>query len=385
LVDRDYYELLEIGRGATPEEIKKAYRKLAMKYHPDRNQGDKEAEENFKAVNEAYQVLSDPEKKALYDRYGKAGLQNSGYQGFSGGFEDIFEDLGSVFESVFGGGFSQRGRGKKKERDKYNLDQAIELHLSFKEAVFGCKKEIKYKYKKSCTECGGSGAKDGKTTTCPDCGGQGQVYMRQGFMTFSQTCPKCKGEGEIVKDKCPKCKGNGYEIIEETIEVNIPEGVDNGTRIRVANKGNIGKNQTRGDLYLVIQADGDEHFVRHGDDIYIEMPVFFTQICLGSKIKIPTLVGEVELKLPSNAIDKQQFTFRGEGIKNVRSGIKGNLIVQIKILFPEKLNDKQRELLEELHKSFGYDSVPHESIFDTVVDKIKGWFSLGDEEENKKK
>ncbi len=381
MVEQDYYELLETNKNATPDEIKKAYRKLAMKYHPDRNQGDKEAEEKFKAVNEAYQVLSDPDKKALYDRYGKAGLENSGYHGFSGGFEDIFEDLGSVFESVFGAGFGGgRGRGKKKDREKYNLDNAIELRLSFKEAVFGCKKELKYTYKKACSECSGTGAKEGKLTSCPDCGGQGQVYMRQGFMTFSQTCPRCKGEGQIAKDRCGKCKGEGFESVEETIEVSIPEGVDTGNRIRVANKGNIGKNQTRGDLYLIVEVEEDDHFIRHGDDIYLEMPVFFTQICLGAKIKIPTLVGEVELKLPTTAKDKQQFTFRGEGIKNVRSGLKGNLVVQIKILFPEKLSDKQRELIEELHKSFGYDGVPHEGIFESVVDKIKGWFSLGEEE-----
>lgn len=387
MTDKDYYEILEIDKSANAGEIKKGYRKMAMKYHPDRNPDDKEAEENFKAVNEAYQVLSDPEKKALYDRYGKSGLQSSGFQGFSDrGFEDIFDDLGSIFDSVFGsGGFGQSFKQKRRSGQKYNLDQAVELKLSFRDAVFGCTKEIDVEYKSPCQPCKGTGAKDGNMQTCPECGGRGQVFMRQGFMTFSQTCPACQGTGHSAAEKCSTCSGAGYALEKETIEISIPEGVDTGNRIRVSGKGNIGPDRVRGDLYLVIDVENDEHFIRNNDDIYLEVPVFFTQIILGAEIKIPSLVGELNLTLPTNAKDKQQFTFRGEGVKNVHGGQKGNLIAQIKIVYPDKLNDEQRELTEKLHESFGYDSVPHEGVFENVFDKIKGWFSLGDEKEDEKK
>lgn len=375
--DFEYYEVLGIDKSASADEIKKAYRKMAMKYHPDRNPDDPEAEELFKEVNEAYQVLSDNEKKSLYDRYGKAGLERSGYSGFSGrGFEDIFDDLGSIFDSVFGGGggFSS-GKKRKSSNEKYAVDMALELDLDFQEAVFGCKKEVKYDYKVPCEDCKGTGAKDGKLARCPDCEGRGQIFMRQGFMTFAQTCPKCHGSGESAAEVCTTCSGDGFKIKHETIEVNIPEGVDNGNRIRVNKKGNIGPSGVRGDLYLVVSVKNDEHFIRHNDDIYLEVPVFFTHIPLEETIKVPTLRGDVELKLPSDTRDKQQFIFKGEGVKNVHSGVKGNQVVQVKIVYPKKVNIEQRELLEKLHTSFGYDGTPHEGIFDSIYDKIKGWFN----------
>lgn len=373
--DFDYYEILGVERGASADEIKKGYRKMAMKYHPDRNEGSSDAEEMFKRVNEAYQVLSDEDKRALYDRYGKSGLESHGYSGFSGrNFDDIFGDLGSIFDSVFGGGFSSGTR--KKSGEKYNLDFAMELDLSFKEAIFGCKKEIKVRYKESCSECKGSGAKGGKVESCKDCGGRGQVFMRQGFMTFAQTCPKCQGSGEIVKEKCQKCSGKGYEESSESIEVVIPEGVDTDNRIRVSRKGNIGKDGTRGDLYLVISVEEDEHFLRHGSDVYLQVPLFFTAVPLGATLKIPSLRGELELKIPANTKDKEQFIFRGEGVKDIHSKQKGNLIAQIKITYPDKINDAQRELLEELNHSFGIKSgAPHAKSFEGVFEKIKGWFS----------
>ncbi len=373
----DYYEILEISRDANGDEIKKAYRKKAMKYHPDRNPDDSSAEDMFKKVNEAYQVLSDNDKKALYDRYGKAGLEQSGYSGFSGrGFEDIFDDLGSIFDSVFGGGgggFSSRKTQSSNE--KYAKDMAIELTLDFQEAIFGCKKELTYEYKIPCEDCKGSGAKGGKLKHCSACEGRGQIYMRQGFMTFAQTCPKCHGQGETVADPCTSCNALGFKTKNETIEVNIPEGVDSGNRIRVNKKGNIGINGTRGDLYLVVEVKNDEHFIRHNDDIYLEVPVFFTHVPLELTIKVPSLRGEVELKLPNDAKDKQQFIFKSEGVNNVHTGKRGNLVVQVKIVYPKKINKEQRELLEKLHTSFGYDSTPHEGIFDTIYEKIKGWFN----------
>lgn len=378
MTELDYYEVLEVHKTADKETIKKSYRKLALKYHPDRNQDDSEAEEKFKLVNEAYQVLSDDEKRSIYDRYGKRGLESSGFQGFGNrGFEDAFDDLSSIFESVFGAGFGGFGSTKKRQSDeKYSLDLGVDVKLSFKEAVFGCKKSIDYEYKTFCKTCMGTGAKDGNKTLCPECQGQGQVFLRQGFMTFSQTCHTCGGTGHIIKEKCPKCKGSGFELKSETIEIDIPEGVDNGNRIRVAGKGNEGKDGRRGDLYLIVEVENDDHFVRHNDDIYLEVPVFFTQILLQESVKIPTLKGEVELKLPIDTKDKQQFRFTGEGVKNVHSGRYGNLIVQINALQPKSLNAEQRELVEKLHNTFGYESQPHKSVFDGIYDKVKGWFSI---------
>lgn len=373
-----YYELLQVSKSANKDEIKKAYRKLAMQYHPDRNPDNSEAEEQFKLVNEAYQVLSDEEKRSIYDRYGKAGLESSGFQGFGNrGFEDVFDDLSSIFESVFGGGFGGgSGRKSKKREEKYSLDLGVDVTLSFKEAVFGCKKTVDFEYKTFCKECGGSGAKDGKKSVCSECNGQGQVFIRQGFMTFSQTCHACKGEGYIIKEKCPSCKGGGFVLKKESVTIDIPEGVDSGNRIRVGGKGNAGKDGVRGDLYLIIEVQNDDHFVRHNDDIYLEMPVFFTQILLQESIKIPTLKGEVELKLPIDTKDKQQFRFSGEGVKNVHNGRCGNLMVQIKVMHPTSLSAEQRELIEKLHHSFGYESQPHKSLFDGIYDKVKEWFSL---------
>lgn len=372
MIEICYYELLEVEKTASQDELKKAYRKMAMKYHPDKNQGDADAEEKFKAINEAYQVLSDENKRAIYDRYGKKGLEGQMGGGGSGGFGFDFGDFDSIFDSFFGTG---RGSGSKRaKQDRYNLDMAVSATIEFTEAIFGCKQEIKYKYKKPCGECSGSGAKDGKRTKCPDCGGSGQVYLRQGFMTFSQTCPKCGGEGEIVKEKCPKCKGNGYEEIEDTITVDIPAGVDDQNRIRVAGRGNLSKSGARGDLYIVISVKEDKKYVRDGDDVYLEVPVFFTQTLLGETIKFPSLRGELELKLKPDTKDKEQFVFKNEGAPNVRSKRNGSFIVQIKIVKPTKLTDEQKEIVKKLHESFGFEGKQSESEYEGLFDKIKHWF-----------
>jgi molecular chaperone DnaJ len=372
LTDLCYYEVLEVDRGADKSTIKKAYRKMAMKYHPDKNPGDSEAEENFKAVNEAYQVLSDDEKRSIYDRYGKQGLEG---HGAGGGFSGGFDDLGSIFEEMFGSAFGGGGRSRKQRKSyNYNLDTEITLDLDFNEAVFGSKKEVKYKYKTACKSCKGTGAKDGKLSSCSACNGVGQIHMKQGFMTFAQTCPQCHGSGQAASSACPDCKGTGYNEVNDSFKVDIPEGVDNGNRIRVGGRGNIAPDGSRGDLYIQLRVQEDKHFVRHGSDIYLEVPIFFTQIALGCTIKVPSLKGELELKIPAGASDKQQFTFRGEGIKNVNSYGKGDFIVQIKIQYPEKLNNEQQELLEKLQNSFGIESKPHEDIFESMFDKVKNWF-----------
>jgi molecular chaperone DnaJ len=371
LIELDYYEVLQITKTADGETIKKSFRKLAMEYHPDRNPGNNEAEEKFKLINEAYQVLSDEQKRAVYDRYGKKGLEGGG--GGAGGFD--FGDLGSIFDNFFGG----NGGTKKKNDDRYNLDVGVEVNLSFLEAVFGTKKDVEYAYKKPCSVCSGTGAKDGKRQTCSDCGGQGQVYMRQGFMTFSQTCPKCKGEGAVTQEKCPECKGKGNEDIKETISVDIPAGVDNGNRIRVSGKGNIGIKGNRGDLYVIIHVKDDEKFVRDGDDVYIEAPIFFTQTLLSESVKIPSLRGEVELKLNPKVTDKQHFTFKNEGVENVRTKRLGNFMVQIKLIYPKTLNDEQSALVEKLQASFGHEvKKQHDHELKDVWTRVKDWFSLKD-------
>jgi len=347
---------------------------MAMKYHPDKNPGDSEAEEMFKSVNEAYQVLSDDEKKAIYDRHGKAGLEGHGQRG--GGFSGGFDDLSSVFEEMFGSSFGGGGRSRKQAKTyNYNLDVALEVTLEFNEAIFGCKKDIEYKYKTACKPCKGTGAKDGKLSTCSTCQGQGQIHSRQGFMTFAQTCPRCQGTGKAVSSACKKCSGNGYDEIKDTFKVDIPEGVNNGMRIRVSNKGNITPEGVRGDLYLQVAVNEDSHFVRHDDDIYLEVPIFFTKVALGGKITIPSLKGELELVIPAGAKDQQQFTFKNEGVKSVQGYGKGNLVVQIKIEYPKKLNEEQKELLEKLQESFGVESKPHETNFVSMFDKVKKWFA----------
>ncbi|MDR0666733.1 MAG: molecular chaperone DnaJ [Campylobacteraceae bacterium] len=373
-MDFEYYEILEITKNAGADEIKKAYRKLALKYHPDRNQGDKEAEEKFKQINEAYQVLSDTNKREIYDRYGKAGLDRQGFSHFSEqNYEDIMGDLGSIFESVFGSGFGFGGTKRRKSNEKYPLDLESEITLEFKEAVFGCKKEVNFKYKSPCKECAGSGSEDKSKTECPECGGKGQVFYRQGFMTFSQACQRCKGSGQIVKNPCKACKGKGWEEIEESVMVDIPEGIDNNNRIRVAKKGNIAQDGSRGDLYIFINVKDDKTFIRDAQHIYIEAPVFFTQAILGETIAIPTLRGKKELKLPIGAHDKQQFVFKNEGVKDLHTKQTGSLIVQISIKYPKTLNDEQKNMLKKLQDSFGIENEMQDE--EGVFDKIKSWFN----------
>ncbi len=364
----DYYEILEVVKGASDDEIKKAYRKLALKYHPDRNQGDKSAEDKFKQINEAYEILSDAKKRAIYDRYGKAGLSGDG----GGGFRGSAFDFGDIFSSFFGEGF---GFSNKTSNYKYPLDIETTIVLEFNEAVFGCEKEINYRFKTPCEGCDGSGAKNGKMAPCTQCGGRGKVSYKQGFMSFVQTCGACGGSGEVVEEACERCGGDGFFENKESVKFNIPAGVDTNNRIRIQGKGNR-SNSAQGDLFVLIQVREDEHFQRHGDDVYIEVPVFFTTAALGGEITIPTLRGKSSLKLPIGTPDKQQFIIENEGIQNTRTKRNGRLIVQIAITQPKKLNSEQQELLEKLENSFGITSGEHESIssLNGIFDKIKGWF-----------
>ena len=367
----DYYEILQIHRDASGAEIKKAYRKLAIQYHPDKNPGDKEAEETFKRINEAKEILSNDEKRQIYDRYGKEGLERQG-----GGFHaNSMDDIMDIFNSMFGGGFGGGGGGRRRDPSaKYALDFEIELKLDFNEAVFGVKKEIRITYKVPCQACNGTGAEGGKMSTCATCGGQGQVVMRQGFMTFAQECPHCHGLGQTASEKCSTCYGKGYSEQEQTVTIDIPAGVDTGNRLRAQGYGNEDRHGRRGDLYITFFVEDDEHFVREGNDIYIEVPVFFTQCVLGETITIPSLQRELELNLKPGTRDREQFVFNGEGVADVRSGLRGNLIAQVKMVLPKKLTAEQKETLVSLQESFGIESRPHQSAFENAFKRIKTWF-----------
>ena len=356
----DYYEILGVSRTATEIEIKKAYRKLAMKYHPDKNPGDKEAEEKFKQINEAYQVLIDPQKRAQYDKYGKSGL-NGDFGGFDFSFDDIFDAFSDIF-----------GSGRKEPTPPYDIDKAIEVDLSFEEAVFGVSKEFDIEYFGICRICGGSGAKEKET--CPTCGGKGSIVIGNGFMRISQTCPECQGKGYKVKKACNNCKGKGYIVKKDKVKVDIPAGVDTGMRMRIPAKGNETFSGLRGDLYLIFKVKESEIFKRVDNNLIVEVPVFFTSAILGDKIKIPTLSGHKEIEIKPNTKDKTKIIFRGEGIADPNTGYKGDLIAVINIEYPKKLTPEQKELLEKLHESFTGEIKEHKSFLEEAIEKVKSFF-----------
>ena len=373
--ETDYYEILQVSKNDSDASIKKAYRKLAMKYHPDRNPDNKEAEDKFKTINEAYEVLGDKDKRGIYDQYGKAGLDGQARGGFGGGFGGGGIDIDEILKGMFGGGSGGFGGGtRRSSNQKYPLDFEITINLKFQEAVFGTNKEIDITYKSACNDCKGTGAKDAKLDTCNYCKGQGQVYMRQGAMQFAQTCPQCNGEGESAKSKCKKCDAKGYRNKKDSVKINIPAGVDNGNRLRVQGYANEDKNGQRGDLYVTFKVREDEHFIRNGNDVYIEVPVFFTQAILGETITIPALKGELELQLKQSTKDKEQFIFEDEGITDVHGGEKGRLVAQVQMILPKSINSEQKELLEKLQESYGVESKPHTSNFEDVFSRVKGWF-----------
>ncbi len=348
----DYYEILEVSRTATKEEIKKAYRRLAKKYHPDKNQGDKEAEEKFKLINEAYQVLMDDEKRAIYDKYGKEGLDGN-IRGF---------DFSDFFEEIFG----------FEEELPYNIDILKEVELGFEEAAFGVSKEIEIEYYAICPKCKGSGAEE--SVVCKTCKGRGQIIIDNGFIRLAQTCPQCGGKGFIPKKICKECKGKGFIVKKEKIKVDIPAGVDSGMRMRIPNKGNE-YTKGRGDLYIQFKVKPSKIFKRYNENLIIEVPVFFTSAILGDKVKIPTLNGEKEIEIKPHTKDKTRILFKGEGLPNPNTGRKGDLIAIINIVYPEKLTDEQRELLEKLHQSFTGEVKKHKNFLEEAIEKVKKWFS----------
>jgi len=340
---RDCYEVLGVSRDATEKEIKKAYKRLAMKYHPDRTKGDAALEEKFKEVKEAYDILSDPNKKAAFDQYGHDGVNQQGHAGgggFGGGFDDIFGD-------IFGGGRRGAQRAQQGSDLRYNME------LTLEEAVKGISKEIEVPTLVHCEQCNGSGAKKGsEAKTCGTCHGQGQVQMRQGFFAVNQTCPTCRGKGKIITDPCHKCHGEGRYQRSKKLSVKIPAGVDTGDRIRLSGEGEAGENGApAGDLYVQMNVRPHEVFERDGNHLYCEVPISFTEAALGGEIEVPTLDGRVKLKIPAETQTGRMFRMRGKGVQSVRSHSTGDLMCKVVVETPVKLSSKQRELLKEFESA----------------------------------
>ena len=359
---RDYYDVLGVDKSADATAIKKAYRKLAMKYHPDKNPGDKEAEEKFKEINEAYEVLSDETKRRNYDQFGHEGVNGQGFggaggfggQGF-GGFDDIF---GDIFGDMFGGGFSGGSRQRRRGPER-GADIKQRVNISFEEAAFGKKVQVKINRSEECEECHGSGARPGTSKkTCPTCHGSGTVQSVQrtpfGNIASQRTCSTCDGEGEINESPCNKCHGKGSVRKTKTIEVDIPAGIDDGQMIKLSGQGEVGeKGGPRGDLYIVVNVQKHEIFTREGYDVYIEMPIRFTQAALGDKLEVPTLDGKVSYNLPEGTQTGTVFRLREKGIPKLRSNSRGDQYVKVIIDTPKKLNDEQKELLRKFDESCG--------------------------------
>lgn len=369
---RDYYEVLGVARSASDDELKKAYRRLAVQCHPDRNPGDKHAEERFKEANEAYQVLSDPEKRAQYDRFGHAAFQGpqagGGFGGFdfSQGFEDVFSD---IFGDFFG-----TGRGRARSRTRRGDDLRYDLEIEFEEAARGTEKIVKIARLALCEDCKGTRSRDGSgSRTCPNCRGTGQVRTQQGFFSISTTCGSCRGEGSIISDPCPKCQGQGRVRKLQALSVRIPPGVDNGSRLKLRGEGEAGfANGSAGDLYVVVHVREHPIFTRQDNEVIVEVPVSFPQAALGVEIEVPTLDGKVKLKLPAGTQSGKVFRLKGKGFADLHGYGRGDELVRIVVETPRRLSARQRELLEEFAKVSGED-VTH-PLSKGFVDKIKEMF-----------
>lgn len=351
MAKRDYYEILGVGREVDEKEIKKAYRRLAMKYHPDRNPGDSESEEKFKEATEAYEVLSDAQKRSAYDQFGHAAVDGSGGAGGAGGgfgggsFSDIF---GDVFGDIFGGGGARGGARSNRGADlRYTLD------LDLEEAVKGTSVKIRVPSAVPCGSCGGSGAEKGtKPETCGTCHGAGQVRMQQGFFSIQQTCPKCRGAGKTIKTPCHTCHGSGLVEEQKTLSVKVPPGVDTGDRIRLAGEGEAGMNGgPAGDLYVQVSVREHKIFTRDGRNLYCEVPISFVDAALGGELEVPTLDGRVKLKIPEETQTGKLFRLRGKGVPALRGGAPGDLLCRVVVETPVKLSRKQKDLLREFQDS----------------------------------
>ena len=374
MAKRDFYEVLGVPKNASDDEIKKAYRKLAMKWHPDRNQGDASAESKFKEVKEAYEMLSDAEKRGAYDQYGHAGVDPNmrGGAGGPGGFGDAF---GDIFGDIFGGGRRGGGGGGGRQVFRGN-DLSYAMDITLDEAAAGKESQIRIPSWDSCTPCDGTGAKPGtQAKTCTTCHGAGQVQMRQGFFSVQQTCPHCHGKGKIIADPCNTCHGQGQTKTNKTLEIKIPAGIDDGMRIRSTGNGEPGQNGgPPGDLFIEIRLRKHDIFERDGDDLHCQVPVNMTSAALGGEIDLPTLAGKATIEIPEGTQNGKTFRLRGKGIKGVRSSIAGDLYCHIVTETPVKLTEHQRKLLKELDESFKKNRDKHSPNGGGWFEKAKAFF-----------
>lgn len=375
---QDYYEILGVSKTADANEIKKAFRKKAMKLHPDRNPDDKEAEAKFKEVKEAYEILSDEQKRSAYDRFGHAGVDPSmgggaGPGGFGGGFGDIFGDLGDVFGDIFGGGAGGR---QQRSAAQPGADLGYELTITLAEAFHGVSKEIKIPTWVKCKPCDGSGAKKGTSAeNCGTCGGMGQVRMQHGFLTVQQACPDCHGRGQVIKDPCKDCHGSGRVKQTKNLSVKIPAGIDNGDRIRLSGEGEAGQNGgPSGDLFVQIRVKPHAVFSRTESDLRMDVPVSFSMAALGGEIEVPTMSGKVKLSIPAETQSGKVFRIRGRGIKALRSKKVGDLLCKIVVETPVKLSGEQKELLKKFDESLQQDADKHRPKTKSWLDTVKDFF-----------
>jgi molecular chaperone DnaJ len=369
---RDYYEVLGVARTASEDELKKAYRRCAMKHHPDRNPGDAAAEAAFKECKEAYEVLSDGGKRRIYDQHGHAAFEHGmggGGPGGPGG-PDMSDIFGDIFGNIFGGG---AGGGRAARR---GADIGYVMELDLEEAVAGADKRIEIPTLAECSPCRGSGSEDGKVETCSTCGGRGQVRMQRGIFTMQQACPHCGGRGQIIANPCKTCRGAGRVEEEKVLSVKIPAGVDNGDRIRLSGEGEAGPAGTPpGDLYVEVRVREHDIFQRDGDDLHCEVPIRISQAALGDTIRVPTLNGEAEIRVPSETQTGKLFRLRGKGVKSVRSRSEGDLFCKVLVETPVNLTQEQRELLEKFEATFaGEDARKHSPKSATFLDGVKGFW-----------
>jgi molecular chaperone DnaJ len=379
---KDYYDLLGVSRSASPEDIKKAYRTMAKKYHPDTNPNNKESEEKFKEINEAYEVLSDPQKRTAYDQFGHAGVGSGGAPGYGGsgsrpqGFGDTadFEDIfGDVFSNFFGGAPGGRG-GRPRSQAQEGDDLRYDLNLTFEEAAFGVTKEIKARKLTTCDSCHGSGAKPGSgRVVCAVCKGSGQVRSTQGFFTIARTCTRCGGQGEMPGTPCQACQGHGRVEKERSLSVKVPAGVDEGSRLRLRGEGEAGLNGgPAGDLYVFLHVEAHDFFERDGSDLHCSIPISFVQAALGMELEVPTLEGPVKMKIPPGTQSQKVFRLKGKGLKNPQNSEIGDLLVTVFIEVPKDLNSKQKKLLEEFEVLSNEENTPEVYKF---LHKMKNFFT----------
>ncbi|MCP2519008.1 molecular chaperone DnaJ [Candidatus Aminicenantes bacterium AC-335-A11] len=373
--EKDYYKILGVSRNATPEEIKKAYRRLALKYHPDRNPGDKEAEEKFKEAAEAYSVLIDPEKRRIYDRYGVSGLRGEGFTGFSGFDSSIFQEFEDILGDILGDfGFDFFGRRRRRYRPQRGRDLWLELEISLEEAYSGTTKEVTLIRTDFCPKCQGSGLKPGtRKIPCPTCGGAGEVRYHQGFFTFSRTCSHCYGTGEIIEHPCNECGGSGKIKRKDKLKVKIPPGVDNGTKLKLQGEGEVGDLYGgKGDLYITIRIKKHEIFTRKGNDLFCEREISMVKATLGGTIEVPTMEGKEKIKIPEGTQPGEVFRIKGKGMRSLGGHGKGDLYVKIKVVIPKNLSKEEKELLKNLAHLRGEDL---EDEKENIFQKTKKFFN----------